>query len=101
MLRPSARVIPANEADVAGDCSGELVANFDIIVVSQLAVWVRDCAGALKNSRETHCGEGGFEIGYTCLAYLALFWMICVRVNTNGGGFLHWWVFTGLLFGGA
>ena len=27
--------------------------------------------------------------------------MMCVRVNTNGGGFFHWWVFTGLLLGGT
>lgn len=122
MLHRSARDTPAYEADVIGDCSGELAANFvypivaliidafsltadngdDIIVVSPLAEWVRGRAGAFDAERNlTVMLEKGLAISSAGLACLALFRMVRVRVNTNRGDFFHWWVFAGLLFGGT
>ena len=121
MLHLKARDVPANEADVIGDCSGELVANHDspidalvidafsltldnggdIVEVFQLVEWVRGRAGVLDAEGNPTVMMGkGFAIGSAGLASHALLRMICVRVNATGGGLppqvgLHrlvvWW----------
>ena len=78
------------------------MASFDIVVVSQLALWVRNCAGVFDTEESlTAMRKKGSETNHTCLACLAPFLMTYVRVNINGGDFLHWWAFLGLLFGGT
>lgn len=112
MLHLTARDVPANEADVIGDCFAELVANFfspidaliiavfsltpdkgdDIVEVFQLVEWVRGRAGVLDaEGNYTVMTEKGFAIGSVGLASQNHWRGLPPQVG----------VFTGLLFGGT